>query len=108
MANVKKDHGAIAAGLEQGIKEMFNGLIDDTIADIDGPIREASVQMATAAQLGRYDLVDAVRDQMHLLVLEKKLKAYLDVDLVGIMIQMGTKALFDGAIAGLAGMKVTP
>lgn len=92
--------------LERGLKEMLNELIDGSIADLDGPVRETAQRMTVAAKRNRPDLVEASRDQLSLLVLEKELR--LKVEGFGLferMLNLGVNALINGAIAGLGGLK---
>lgn len=109
MPTVKQDLEAVAAGLEGGLKGLVSRLIEGTIDDLDGPIRETSMRLAVAAKRGRQDLVDASKDQLSLLMMENEHR--LRAEAGGFMdfaLTAGIQLLFDGAVAGLAGLKVAP
>lgn len=109
MPTLKQDLEAVAAGLEGGLKTLLGQLIEGTISDLDGPIRETSMRLAVAAKRKRQDLVDASKDQLALLLMENehRLRAeaggFLDFALTA-----GLQLLFDGAVAGLSGLRVAP
>jgi hypothetical protein len=103
---ISTDWNHLNTELERGLKELLDGLIDGAVTDLDGPVRETAQRMTLAAKRGRYDLVEASRDQLALLVLEKELR--LKVEGFGLFEQilgMGINALINGAIAGLGGLK---
>lgn len=89
--------------METGLKDIVGHLIDGTVKDLDGPIRDISARLAMAARRNRPDLVVACKDQLQLIVLEKQLA--LGVSGEGGMdtlINVGVNALINGAIGALA------
>lgn len=93
--------------MEQGVKDILNGLIDGTIEDLDGPIREISQRLTMAARRGRLDLVEMCRDQLELIVLEKRLRLEMQGSgVLGSVLTMGVNALVNGAIGALASRRV--
>ena len=94
-------------GLEAPLRGLVKELIDGTVADLDGPIRETAGLLAQAAAANRLDLVVAARDQLALIVLQKKIVA--KASFKGIfdrVLLTGMNMLVNGAIAGLASVKV--
>ena len=93
----------LADGMEQGLKDILSEVIDGTISDLDGPVREISARLTMAARRGRMDLVQASKDQLLLIILEKELRlkssssGFLDT-----IINVGVNALISGAIGALA------
>ncbi len=93
--------------LEAPLRGLVKELIDGTVADLDGPIRETAAALALAAAENRPDLVVAARDQLALIVLQKKMvvkdsfKGIFDRVLL-----TGMDVLVGGAIAFLASAKV--
>jgi hypothetical protein len=93
--------------MEQGVKDILNQLIDGTIEDLDGPIREISLRLTMAARKQRPDLVAACRDQLELIVLEKRLRLEDEGDgVLGMILNVGISALVNGAIGALASKRV--
>lgn len=104
---IKQDMAGLATALEGGIKELLGELIDGSIKDLDGPIREIAARLALAAKRKRYDLVEESRDQLALIILEKELRLKADAfDLWEKVLGMGLNALVNGAIGGLGALKV--
>lgn len=104
MANVNGQ--ALLDGMEKGVKEIMGSLIDGSIEDLDGPIREISARLAMSARRNRPDLVEACRDQLQLLALEKQLRIQTEgTGLLDMMLNMGVNALINGAIGGLGSLK---
>jgi len=103
---IKQDMAALGDALEGGLRELLGELIDGSIRDLDGPIREGAKRMALAAKKKRPDLVDEVKDQLALLVIEKQLRLRVDAGNVfeGIL-GLGINALVNGAIGGLGSLK---
>jgi hypothetical protein len=92
--------------MESGIKEILGQLIDGTIEELDGPIRDISARLTMAARRKRMDLVEASKDQLALIVLEKRLRVeQMGSDLVGRLLGMGVDALIGGAIGGLGSLR---
>lgn len=93
--------------MEQGVKDLLNQLIDGTIEELDGPIREISLRLTMAARKNRRDLVEACRDQLELIVLEKRLRLEFQGNgVVGTVLNMGLNALINGAIGALASKRL--
>ena len=93
--------------LELGLKGLLNDLIDGTVEDLDGPIREIAQRMAMAARRNRMDLVEACKDQLALIVLEKELRVRAEADgWFESVLSIGINALIAGAIGGLGRARV--
>jgi hypothetical protein len=93
--------------MEQGVKDILNQLIDGTIEDLDGPIREISLRLTMAARKKRTDLVEMCRDQLELIVLEKRLRLEGQNDgVLGTILNVGINALVNGAIGALASRRL--
>lgn len=93
--------------MESGLKDILNSLIDGTIEDLDGPIREISARLSLAARRGRSDLVAACKDQLQLVVLEKELRLRSEADgFLDTFLSMGINALISGAVGGLGSLRV--
>jgi hypothetical protein len=93
--------------MEGGVKELLNTLIDGTIEDLDGPIREISLRLTMAARKKRTDLVEMCRDQLELIVLEKRLRLEGQGDgVLGTILNVGINALVNGAIGALASKRL--
>jgi len=93
--------------MEQGVKDMLNQLIDGSIEDLDGPIREISLRLTMAARKNRMDLVAMCRDQLELIVLEKRLRLEGQGDgVLGTVLNVGINALVNGAIGALASKRL--
>ena len=94
-------------GMEQGLKDILNEVIDGTYEDLDGPVRDIAARMTMAARRNRMDLVQACKDQLLLIVLEKELRlrsessGFLDT-----IISVGVNALINGALGALASQRV--
>lgn len=88
--------------MESGIKDILGQVIDGTISDLDGPVRDIAARLTMAARRNRPDLVQACQDQLLLLVLEKEMRlrsssnGFLDS-----MLNVGINALVNGAMAAL-------
>jgi hypothetical protein len=93
-------------GMEQGLKDILNTLIDGTVEDLDGPIREISARLTMAARRNRPDLVEACKDQLQLVVLEKELRLRSEADgFLDTFLSMGINALISGAVGGLGSLR---
>lgn len=98
--------GELSNDLEAGLKSILNELIDDSITELDGPIRIISSRLAIAARRRRGDLVEECKDQLLLIVVEKEMKLRgVSFDVLGNLLSMGMNALVNGAIAGLGAIK---
>jgi hypothetical protein len=92
--------------MEEGLKSIVGNLIDGSIEDLDGPIRLIAQRLTMAARRKRMDLVEASKDQLALIVLEKRLRVeQMGSDLVGQLLGMGVDALIGGAIGGLGSLR---
>lgn len=101
-----QDWGQLSNDLEAGLRSILNELIDDTITELDGPIRSISARLAMAARRKRGDLVEECKDQLLLIVVEKEMKLRgVSYDALGSLLSMGMNALVNGAIAGLGALK---
>lgn len=89
--------------MESGVKDILGSLIDGSIEELDGPIREISARLTMAARRGRMDLVQASRDQLEMLVLEKQLRVSMEgTGIMDTILSVGVNALINGAIGALA------
>ena len=92
--------------MESGIKEILNNLIDGSIEELDGPIRDISARLTMAARRKRMDLVEASKDQLALIVLEKRLRIEEEgSSIFESMLGMGINVLINGAIDGLGSVR---
>ena len=92
--------------MEAGVKSLVGNLIDGTIEDLDGPIREIALRLALAARRGRQDLVVACKDQLAIIVLEKRLRVEQEASgLWESMLDIGVDLLVKGAIGGLGSLR---
>jgi len=89
--------------MESGLKDILDQLIDGTAENLDGPVREIASRLTLAARRNRMDLVDACKDQLALIVLEKELRLRSDADdFMDTLISVGINALINGAVGALA------
>jgi len=92
--------------MEAGVKDILAELIDGTVSDLDGPVRDISARLTMAARRNRPDLVQASKDQLLLIVLEKELTLRSTADgWLDTMLNVGINALINGAIGALASAK---
>jgi len=92
--------------MESGVKEILAELIDGTVTDLDGPVREISARLTMAARRNRPDLVQMCKDQLLLIVLEKELTLRSTADgWLDTVLNVGINALINGAIGALASAK---
>jgi hypothetical protein len=104
--NSQEQFKPLLDAMENGVKGILGELIDGTIEDLDGPIREISARLALAARRGRKDLVDASKDQLAIIVLEKRLRIEGAGDgMFEQLLGMGIDALIGGAIGGLGSLR---
>jgi hypothetical protein len=91
--------------VEAALKAELSRLLDGTVDQVDGPIREAANRIVVAARRGRRDLADEARDQLALALEERKLAARAGMDsTLNIVLSRGLGLLFDGVVAGLTGI----
>lgn len=94
--------------VEDALRAELARLLEGTVDQIDGPIRDAANRIVVAARRGRRDLADEARDQLALAIEERKLAARVGFEsTLGIIMQRGIGLLFDGVVAGLTGLKVS-
>lgn len=104
MANINGQ--ALVDAMEKGVKDIMGSLIDGTIEDLDGPIRDISARLAYAARRNRLDLVAACRDQLQLLALEKRLRIEQEGNgILDTILTVGVNALINGALGGLGSLR---
>ena len=109
MSQVKHDLDAVARELGDALIGQFNTILEDGIGDLEGPVRQISVNMAAAARRADQGLMDACRDQLALLVDENEIRAKASSGaVVDFLVERGVTLLVNGAIGGLAGLRVTP
>jgi len=88
--------------MESGVRSILDQLIDGTVEDLDGPIRDIASRLTLAARRNRMDLVEACQDQLKVIVIEKELvlksgtSGFFDT-----VISVGINALINGAIGAL-------
>ncbi len=91
--------------VEAALKAELSRLLDGTVDQIDGPIRDAANRLVVAARRGRRDLADECRDQLELELAAAKLRARSGFEsTLNMILQRGIGLLFDGLVAGLAGL----
>lgn len=91
--------------VEAALKAELSRLLDGTVDAVDGPIREAANRIVVAARRGRRDLADEARDQLALALEERRLAARVGMEsTLNVILQRGVGLLFDGLLAGLAGL----
>lgn len=101
-----QDWASLSNHLEAGVKTILNDLIDGSIKDLDGPIRETAQRLTIAARRRRQDLIDEAQDQLGLIVLEKELRLKAaGSGLFESALSIGLNALVNGAIGGLGALK---
>ncbi len=109
MPTVKQDWGALKGELEAGVKDILGRMIDGTVEDLEGPIKEIGSSLLLAVKRRRWDLVDASKDQLALIAIEKGLILQYEAEgLLEKMLGMGLDMLVKGAIGGLGSLTVTP
>lgn len=104
--NAEEQYRPLLQGIEGGLKGILKGILDESIADLDGPIREISQRLAMAARRNREDLVLACKDQLSLIVLERDLK--IREGLGGFwrsIMSTGIDAVISGAVGGLGSVR---
>ncbi len=103
---ITQDWKFLGSALEGGLKELLSELIDGSIKDLDGPIREIAARLTLAAKRKRKDLVDECRDQLALIIIEKELRLKAGAgELWEMVLGVGLNALVNGAIGGLGALK---
>lgn len=89
--------------MESGVKDILGSIIDGSIEDLDGPVREIAARLTLAARRNRPDLVQMCQDQLLLIVLEKELRLRSTADgWLDTVMSVGINALINGAIGALA------
>ena len=61
----------IQDAMEQGVKDLLNHIIDGTVTDLDGPVRETSQLLTLAARRNRPDLVTEAQEQLMLILVRR-------------------------------------
>lgn len=98
---------SLVQGLEGPLRDLVREMIVSTSAELDGPIRKTAGLLAQAATAGKPELVAAARDQLMLLLLQQKIVAKAGFKAVFDRVLLtGMNLLVNGAIAGLASVKV--
>ena len=91
--------------VEAALRAELSRVLQQTADQIDGPIREAANRLVVAARRGRRDLADECRDQLALEIELRKLSARAGMEnVLGTILERGIGLLFDGLVAGLAGV----
>jgi len=106
MSQASEQFKPLLGSIDTGIKDILGQLIDGTIEDLDGPIRDISNRLAFAARRKRQDLVDASIDQLAIIALEKRLRIEgMGSNTMQVLLSMGVNALINGAIGGLGSVR---
>lgn len=96
-------------GVEAALRAELSRLLEGTVDQVDGPIREAANRLVVAARRGRRDLADEARDQLALELEVRKMSARAGFQsTLDLVLQRGIGLLFDGLTAGLAGIARIP
>ena len=104
---IKQDMAGLADALGGGLKSLLGELIEGSLKDLDGPVREIAPRLALAAKRKRQDLVDECKDQLMLIIIENELRLKAGTsELWEKMLGMGMDALVTGAAGGLGALKV--
>jgi hypothetical protein len=102
------DWNGLRNEIESAIKNEVNGVIEGGIADLEGPIRDAANRMVVAIRRGptAQPLVDEIRDELSLRMLEKQIKAKAAVgNVLDVVLGIGLNLLFKGAVGALGSVK---
>ncbi len=92
--------------MEFGLKELLGQLIDGSIEDLDGPIRDIALRLSLAARRNRPDLVEMCKDQLELILLEKRLRLESSTEgMLGTLLGLGVNLLVNGAMGGLGSLR---
>ncbi len=105
---MSKDWEGLRNEIEAALKQELAGLVDGSIDDLDGPVREAANRLVVAVRRGPTGqaLVEEIRDELALRMLEKQIKAKQAVgNVMDVVLGVGLNLLFKGAIGGLAAVK---
>lgn len=109
MSQVKHDMEAVAKELGDALIDQFNGIVESGMQDLDGPVREIAARMAVAARRKDQGLMDTCRDQLALVLQERQIQVKASAGgVMDFIVERGVTMLVNGAIAGLAGLRVTP
>ena len=99
------DLSASRDAVEAALKAELSRLLDGTVDQVDGPIRDTANRLVVAARRGRRDLADEARDQLAVELLMRKMAARGGLEsTLNIVLGRGLGLLFDGLVAGLAGI----
>jgi len=104
-----KDWEGLRNEIEGALRDQLGGLIEGSIDDLEGPIRDAANRMVVAIRRGptAQPLVDEIRDELALRMLEKEIHAKKAVgNVMDVVLGVGLNLLFKGAIGGLSAVKV--
>lgn len=101
------DYSAARDQVEATLKAELSRLLQGTVDQIDGPIRDASNRLIVAARRGDRALADECRDQLAVEIEIRRLAARDGLEsTLNVILQRGIGLLFDGLVAGLTGIKV--
>jgi hypothetical protein len=91
--------------IEAALRAELSRLLDGTVDQVDGPIREAANRLVVAARRGDRALAEECRDQLALEIEMAKLNARAGLEsTLSVVLGRGIGLLFDGLVAGLAGL----
>lgn len=105
---MSKDWEGLRNEVEAALRQELSGLIDGSIDDLNGPVRDAANRLVVAVRRGPAGekLVAEIRDELALRLLEKQIKAKQSLNGVfDVVLGVGMNLLFKGALGGLAAVK---
>lgn len=107
---MSKDWAGLTDTMEQGVRSMLNDILGDVANDLAGPVRAISQRLTQAVRRpgpAGDALVAECRDQLSMIALERQLDVgSMGSELFDRMVGMGLNALVNGAIGGIASLKV--
>lgn len=91
--------------VEAALRAELSALLDGTVDQIDGPLRDITNRLVVAARRGHRAMVDECKDQLLVELEIRKMAARAGFEsTLSIVIQRGLGLLFDGLVAGLTGV----
>jgi len=95
--------------VEAALKTELQRILGDTAEQLDGPVRHISNRLVVAARHQRADIVAECRDQLAIELEQRKLRTASALGKgLEFVATTGLNLLFNGLVAGIAGMKVKP
>lgn len=101
------DYSAARDQIEAALKAELSRLLDGTVDQVDGPVRDAANRLIVAARRGDRALADECRDQLVLELERARMSARSGMEsALSVILGRGIGLLFDGLVAGLSGIRV--